>query len=553
MVTGATSLSMVRNELFTTMVDTQGFLEQFLEERDNGTLLQQAVTNFQQIKGILSLIELTGAELLAQEMQTMAMDIPVGADQGRNEQLMAINNALHVLHRYLEQLEANWVEMPELLLPAINNLRAATQQPRLPESYFFSVRLNLQHPNRQPRPQQADWVSTARRLRQMYQVGLLSILREERLGASYGLMGRAMERLDGINANPEQNVFFWLAAATFEAMQEGKLLLNSNRKLLFSRMDREIRQSLQAPERATPRGLVKDMLYLVALAGTNGRLVTQVKDAVSLPSLPFTDHMLADEYQRLTGPSVNVLHSLSTAIQEELTLIKDTLDLIGRGSDVGEQYEALQVNLGKLEKILGMVGLNSASNSLKKHLQRVIAWQGTVDVPAQELQELADSVLYVEGAVQALEKGNATLSERESEAEAFARHQLAEARYVVLDEAKSGLSLAKSAISSYCESNGDSTHLQNIPLTLTNVRGGLQFIGEERAASMVEACVSYVQNNMINAMEMPVAQALESLADALASLEYYLEGGSMLNRREDREVLDLAEESIQSLGVQVAQ
>src|SRR5690606_20114550 len=182
---------------------------------------------------------------------------------------------------------------------------------------------------------------------------------------------------------------------------------------------------------------------LVALAGTNGRLVTQVKDAVSLPSLPFTDHMLADEYQRLTGPSVNVLHSLSTAIQEELTLIKDTLDLIGRGSDVGEQYEALQVNLGKLEKILGMVGLNSASNSLKKHLQRVIAWQGTVDVPAQELQELADSVLYVEGAVQALEKGNATLSERESEAEAFARHQLAEARYVVLDEAKSGLSLAK--------------------------------------------------------------------------------------------------------------
>lgn len=553
MATGASSLSMVRNELFTTMVDTQNFLEQFLEERDNGTLLQQAVTNFQQIKGILSLIELTGAELLAQEMQTLAMDIPVGADQGRNEQLTAINNALHVLHRYLEQLEANWVEMPELLLPAINSLRVANQQPRLPESYFFSVRLNLEHPDQSPRPQQNNQDKLARRLRQMYQVGLLSLLREERATASYSLMGRAMERLDGLNRNPAQNIFFWLAAATFEAMQEGKLLLNNNRKLLFSRMDREIRQSLQTPERATPKGLVKDMLYLITLAGTSGRLVSQVKEAVSLPSLPFTDHMLDDEYQRLTGPSVNVLHSLSTAIQEELILIKDTLDLVGRGSDVGEQYEILQVNLGKLEKILGMVGLNSASSSLKKHLSRVISWQGTVDVPAQELQELADTILYVEGAVQALEKGTGQVAEQETEAQIFARHQLAEARFVVLDEARSGISLAKSAINSYCENNGDSTHLSNIPLTLTNVRGGLQFIGEERAARLIEACIEYIQNNMINALDMPIAQALESLADALASLEYYLEGGSLLNQREDREVLDLAEESIQSLGIQVVQ
>ena len=553
MVTGATSLSMVRNELFTTMVDTQNFLEKFLEERDNGTLLQQVVTNFQQIKGILSLIELTGAELLAQEMQTLAMDIPAGADQGRNEQLTAINNALHVLHRYLEQLEANWVEMPELLLPAINSLRLANQQPRLPESYFFSVRLNLEHPDPGPRPEVPNWLSIARRLRQMYQTGLLSLLRDENLGASYGLMGRAMERLDGINRNPQTNILFWLAAATFEAMQEGKLLLNSNRKMLFSRIDREIRQSLQAPERVIPRGLIKDLLYLITLAGTNGRLVSQVRAAVSLPSMPFTDHMLADEYQRLTGPSVNVLHSLSAAIMEELTQIKDTLDLVGRGSDVCEQYEALQVNLGKLEKILGMVGLNTASNNQKKHLSRVIAWQGTVDVPAQELQELADTILYVEGSVQAMEKGNSALAEEETEAQAFARHQLAEARFVVLYESKSGLSLAKSAISSYCESSGDSAHLQNIPLTLTNVRGGLHFIGEERAARLIDACAQYIQHHMINAMDMPVPQALESLADALASLEYYLEGGAALNKGGDRQVLDLAEESIQALGVQVVQ
>ena len=97
MVIGATSLSMVRDELFATMAETQQYLEQFLEARDNGALLQNAVSNLQQIKGILSLVELAGAEQLAEETRVLAMDIPTGATDDRNDQLTAINNALHVL------------------------------------------------------------------------------------------------------------------------------------------------------------------------------------------------------------------------------------------------------------------------------------------------------------------------------------------------------------------------------------------------------------------------------------------------------------------------
>ena len=125
MATGASSLGIVREELFATMLETQQNLERFLEERDSGTLLQRSVHNLQQIKGILSLVGLAGAELLAQEMQTLAMGIPADADAQYNDQLSAINNGLHVLHSYLEQLEANWVEKPELLLPAINQLSKA--------------------------------------------------------------------------------------------------------------------------------------------------------------------------------------------------------------------------------------------------------------------------------------------------------------------------------------------------------------------------------------------------------------------------------------------
>src|SRR5690606_39784218 len=51
---------------------------------------------------------------------------------------------------------------------------------------------------------------------------------------------------------------------------------------------------------------IKDLLYLIALANTSGELAEQVRNLANLPSLPFTDHMLEDEYQRLSGPGRNV-------------------------------------------------------------------------------------------------------------------------------------------------------------------------------------------------------------------------------------------------------
>ena len=45
MVTGATSLSLVRDELFATMEEAEQSLEHFIIDRNNGGLLQQAVEN----------------------------------------------------------------------------------------------------------------------------------------------------------------------------------------------------------------------------------------------------------------------------------------------------------------------------------------------------------------------------------------------------------------------------------------------------------------------------------------------------------------------------
>jgi hypothetical protein len=400
MVSGATSLSLVRDELFVTMEEAEQSLEHFIAERHNGSLLQQAVESLQQVRGTLNLIELAGAELLAQEVLDQATDIPAGAGEERDVQLAALSNALHVLRRYLENVDAHRQEMPELLLPAINDLRQAGAQQPLPESFFFSVRLD------QARPHSASLaldgaakLAEGKRLRHMYQVGLLGFIREQNPQASLKLMVRAMGRLDSLFANEPRGRMCWIGAAAIEAQSDGQLLPRKSRKQLFSRLDRELKLMLGNPQYEAPRSLLKELLYLVALADSHGPHASAMRQVFGLTPLPFTDHLLEAEYQRLAGPGKAVMRSLSTAIREELASVKDMLDLMERGTLQSETLGTLHALLGKLAKTLGMVGLTSAGNALGAQLPLVAAWSDATPPAPAQLHKLADAVLYVEGMV----------------------------------------------------------------------------------------------------------------------------------------------------------
>src|SRR5690606_10914660 len=141
MLTGATSLDLVRDELFASVAGVENLLQQFLEERHNGSLLQQAIEGLQQLRGTLNLIELSGAALLLEEMIALATDIPVHDGEGRNAPLTALCNSLFQLQRYLHLCRQQGAERPELLLPTINDLRShRSDMPPLPESHFYPLK-----------------------------------------------------------------------------------------------------------------------------------------------------------------------------------------------------------------------------------------------------------------------------------------------------------------------------------------------------------------------------------------------------------------------------
>jgi hypothetical protein len=251
------------------------------------------------------------------------------------------------------------------------------------------------------------------------------------------------------------------------------------------------------------------------------------------------------------------MRSLSSAIRDELSGLKDQLDLIERGTVSADGLSHLHAVLGKMAKTLGMVGLSSAGNALQAQLPVVTGWIDQAPIEPGQLLKLADAVLYVESMVASLDH-DARYDSRSSEAKpgdeatSFANHQLNEARIVVIDEALGGLALAKRSITAYLESNGEKLNLANVPFSLQAVRGGLWFLDQPRAAVLVGACADYIEKQMLETQQMPSEQMLETLADALTSLEYYLEGGAVLRPETSPSVLDLAAESVRALGLSVA-
>jgi hypothetical protein len=80
------------------------------------------------------------------------------------------------------------------------------------------------------------------------------------------------------------------------------------------------------------------------------------------------------------------------------------------------------------------------------------------------------------------------------------------------------------------------------------VRGGLVMLKRPRAASVVQRCADFVDQVLMSGDHPPaLKELLETFADAIISVEYFLDTGNTAARLDDS-VLQVAEESLAALG-----
>jgi len=199
--------------------------------------------------------------------------------------------------------------------------------------------------------------------------------------------------------------------------------------------------------------------------------------------------------------------------------------------------------------VLNVVNQHELAQRLQEQQARLTGLTGMTNEVERVglLAQVADALLQVELAAKRFSK-----TEREKVGQStklIGAGHYKEARIVIFDEVESGLALAKRAIASFADTQ-DKLHLNNIKSTLNGIRGALIFLNENRASEVVGAALRFINERVIPSDMTTDAQKLEALADALTSIEYYVETLSQSDKVSP-DILDLAVKGIHQLGYNV--
>ncbi len=558
------SLHVIRGELVATIEQAARDLELFVSEGSDAKALHACIAEIKQIHGILRLLEFRGASVLVEELFLLAKSIADSGEISSNEKALELmSTSFFVLTRYLEYVQQTERKIPVLLIPYINEVRKYRREPLLPESYFFPCELRalLRVPASDAiEVRDSEFKTLLMRLRHMYQLGLLGVLRNKQSKASLGLMRRALIRLQRLDQSKPLAVLWWMANVTIDAMIQQDMELIEPRKMLLSRLDRIIRQVQKggraAYEASPPKGLLKELLYVSLLSGLKNDVILELQRSFGVKNLPYTDRALATERQALRGPSAQTISSLVRVLGLEINNIKKVLETAAQGARIIDDITGMVETLSKIAETLSVVGLVGPSSILKQEIRRVEAWQPFEEISEDDLDQTAKTMLYLESAVLSLEHAKLSAEELANTSEAsqqqiIATGELAQAEKIVLQECESGILLAKRAITAYSESGFDPSHINNIPKTLNSVRGGLLMLKRNHAADVVERCMEFVDEVLMRQDTPPaLKELLETFADAIIAVEYYFDTADSAIRLDDA-VLQVAEESLAALGFAV--
>jgi chemosensory pili system protein ChpA (sensor histidine kinase/response regulator) len=557
------TLHVVAKELGLTLGEARESLEAYAEKPEDPTLLTTCAERLHDVHGVLRMVEVYGAALLAEEMEQVARYLIEGVDEapgqkGRNhpEGLDALMRAMVQLPAYLERVLGGGRDLALVLLPLLNDLRAVRGQALLSEGTLLLLNLTS---DRQPQPvppqpgepplNVAQW---ARRLRPRYQVGLLGWIKGERAAQHLEILSAVAERLEQVATRQPVFQLWWVVGSLVEALREGGLDGNATIKRLLGQADRELKRLYESGEprysEAPPLDLLNNLLYYVARATTSGPRVSSVRASFKLQELLPVSEQVEQERENLSAPSVKLMQTVAHAIKEDLTRVKDVLDIFVRKG--GAQVEDLATQLEMLRKIadtLGVLGLGGLRQNVQAQIQRLQEIVAKKAAPTDSvLVDIAATLIGVEDNLDSQlvrlimpTTGGGGAPEEDGE---FRQVQQA-----VLRECIVNLARIKEVIGAIV-GRQEPTGADQVPQLLRGLTAGLLMLGRSRAVEIMEGIARQVEDVLRPQARLSPGR-LDRLADAIVSIEYYMETVQS-GRSDPWYMLDNAETCLRALELE---
>jgi chemosensory pili system protein ChpA (sensor histidine kinase/response regulator) len=550
------TLDLVGRELNNTLGEARTALETFVEQPENVVLMQRCVSDLHQVQGVLRLLEIFGAALLAEEMEQVTHYLLTPASQkNQAETLDALMRAMVQLPSYVERVLAGGRDLALVLLPLLNDLRAVRGSPLLSEGTLLLLNLKSDQQAApvspaagEPQLTVAQW---ARRLRTRFQLGLVGWIRGERPEQNLEILETVAHQLEQVATRQPVFQLWWVVGAIVEAIREGGLETGVSIKRLLGLADREILQLYTQGEaryaQNPPVELLNNLLYYAARATSNGPKVTAVRASFRLNELLMVDDSVEQERENLSAPSVKLMHTVSAAIREDLGKVKDVLDIFVRR---GGQPAELEAQVGMLRKIgdtLGVLGLGELRQLVLEETARLEAMAaGKTPADHAALVHIAATLINVEDRLDRDLIGLIVPKTPQTEEMGSVDVDFQQVQAAVLRECSVNLVRVKEAIASNVAGTLDVGALDAWPGLIAGIKAGLLMLGKTRAVDIVDGIARHLKELLQPGGTAVPPNYLDRLADAVVSLEYYMET-LQAGRADPWYMLDNAQTCLQAL------
>ncbi|MET0815315.1 MAG: Hpt domain-containing protein, partial [Pseudoxanthomonas sp.] len=542
-------LGWVKPELDETLRLARAEVEFFAEDPADTSRMHFCADYLHQVQGTLRMVELYAPAMVAEELELLARALQEKTTVDQDEACGTLMRGTVLLPDYLERLQGGHRDIPIVLLPLLNDIRAARGAPGLSESVLFAPDLEQPLPQELPLPEVLSWQARQSRVEQAEQQleQALSAWPEEGAPADAGALVGAVNRLLESVEHIATRRMLWVASSVAEAVRDGALQATPAMRQAYAGVCRAVRASQQegAVGAAAPsQEPTRQLLYLVAQSPARHAALDQLRESFALdaesPSEAEIDHARGS----VSGRNRALLDTVGSAVKEELLRIKDALDLhLRTGAEVGA-LQAQVTELGNVADTLGMVGLGVARGVVVEQrdvLREMVEGKRLADEGA--LLDIAGALLYVDAS---LDDQVARLGESATGAVESSSSESQRTVEVLAQEAIHNFSAAREGFVAFIETNWDHAELEQVPRLLTEVAGALRMLELPEPANYLMGVRQYVAVELIGKRRVPGGQQLDTLADAMASLEYYLE--ALRERRPNRdEILDITRSSLEKL------
>jgi chemosensory pili system protein ChpA (sensor histidine kinase/response regulator) len=531
---GTQTMQAAAREISVALGDARTALEAHVEQPENVALLERCVAELHQVQGALRMLEIYGAALLAEEMEQVGRYlIDTAADKrNRAEVLDALMRAMVQLPGYLERVLAGGRDLALVLLPLLNDLRAVRGSALLSEGTLLLLNLksDRQAEPAAPAPGEpplnaAQW---ARRLRVRFQTGLIGWIRGERMEENLDILAAVAGKLEQVATQQAVFQLWWVTGAVIEALREHGIEGSVSVKRLLGLADRELRRIYEQGEfryaQNPPVELLNNLLYYVARATNRGPRVSAVRASFRLAELLPVDESIEQERENLSAPSVKLMHTVAAAIREDLTKVKDVLDLfVRRGGGQGEEIAAQIEMLRKIGDTLGVLGLGDLRARVQEATARLEAVAAGRDGAGESaLVQIAAELIQVEDHLDDQLVG-LILPRAPGVAGEVPDEDFQQVQAAVLRECVVNLARVKEAVAQNVSGTLDALGFDTWAELMRGIKAGLLMLGKTRAVDIVESITQHLRRVMQPGGTVLSAEYLDRLADAIVSLEYYIE------------------------------